>query len=714
MLKKRSKAISMLVCMAFLFTMIMPGLAFASSAVDFSYSTATVADNEDPQNLGFVKIDDIDEVEAVYVELALPADVDWETPIADGTIDTYITTNDAAVTATADLITGDGDEYVVCFDTSAATFSTLYIKLKFSDIVIDDDAADDIYASVTVRGVDEDGNQAWKTSEDCLIGQKGESEITVSAKSAKTIAVGAGQEMAKVTFTENVEGAFAVGDEIVMTLPSDIKWDTNVLTVGDTFSGNYGLEATVTVIDGDELTLEITDASDTFEDKFSITGTVKVYPGADDGDVEVSIEGNVDADFDDTSLVLAVIGENDVTIDVDDDSDDVILPASYDKALDSFTIEGSADFAIGDTITLSLPDGVKWYYDDEADFDADADGVTCLGFYSDNESVWLEVDAATDTLEFDNLLIATTNAVEIGDITMDIGEDYNGSFVIGTIVDSAEVSADAPVITTGEVTADAGDITIVETSKKRFNGATTIVLSAPNGVDFAENPTVSINGDEVDADFDIDDEEITITVDADEFASSKVDTVVISDITYDLDSRLNKSEITVKIGGNLVNYLTDADAGSADIGIEDDYAAKSVYSVVNATTQVAGNADSLFTIGSTTYTINGVEYTMDVAPYISGDRTFMPIRYVAYALGINDANILWDGANQTVTLMKGDKVVQLKVGSTTLLINGAAVTMDVAPVNVNGRVCLPIRFVAQAFGAEVGWDGATQQVTIEM
>ncbi len=65
--------------------------------------------------------------------------------------------------------------------------------------------------------------------------------------------------------------------------------------------------------------------------------------------------------------------------------------------------------------------------------------------------------------------------------------------------------------------------------------------------------------------------------------------------------------------------------------------------------------------------------------------------------------------------MKGDKVVQLKVGSTTMLVNGAAVTMDAAPQNVDpGYVCLPIRFVAQAIGANFDWDAATQQVSIEM
>ncbi len=762
MLKKRSKAISMLICLAFLFTMIMPATVFASSYVDFSSSAATVSDSDDPQNLGFVKLEDFDDVAAIYIEITLPSDVDWDTGASidkagtlaydsngDGTKDTqfeisdFITTNDTTNIPEATFVSGDGDEYVVWFDTTdgAIDWDSLYIKAKFQYIIVDDDADDDIYASVVVRGIDDD-EFTWRASEDCLIGEKAESEITVTAKAAKSIEVGDDQKLAKVTFTENIDGAFEVGDTIVMTLPDDVEWDlANIVAHNGSavVSGNYGLAATITQTDDDELTLTITGSSEgAFEDKFSLTGYVTVFPGTDDGDVEVSVESDLgDADFDDVDVVLAVIGESDLTIDVDDDSDDDIYIADYNKELDTFTFEANADFAAEDSITLTLSDGVKWYMT-EAQFEAAVDDVEVLGFYDDNESVWLEVTGTPgDELEFANLKVATTPDAPAGDITVTIGEDYFGDFVIGTVVDQAEVSADSVVVSSGDVSAAAGDITLTETAKDVFTAGDFdnyfLSLSLPSGVAFADKPTVSINDDEVDVnfysewEFDINtaddkhgdkfsdgDSDLYIVFDEDDFSSSKVDTITISDILYTLDSRLNNSEVEVAIGGTVVNYLAEAEDTVVIEDLEKDYEDGEVYAVVNATTEAEGNADSVYTIGSTTYTINGIEYTMDVAPYISGDRTFMPIRYVAYALGINDANILWDGAAQTVTLMKGDKVVQLQVGSTTLLINGATVTMDVAPVNVNGRVCLPIRFVAQAFGAVVGWDAATQQVTIEM
>ncbi|OPX91362.1 MAG: hypothetical protein A4E53_00707 [Pelotomaculum sp. PtaB.Bin104] len=123
---------------------------------------------------------------------------------------------------------------------------------------------------------------------------------------------------------------------------------------------------------------------------------------------------------------------------------------------------------------------------------------------------------------------------------------------------------------------------------------------------------------------------------------------------------------------------------------------------------------SVFKIGESKFTVNGVEKTMDVAPYLKNDRTYMPLRFVANAAGVADNNIMWNDADQSVILVKGDRVVKLVIGSTTLTMNGISFTMDVAPELVDpGRTMLPIRWVAQALGCEVTWDDATQSVTVQ-
>jgi len=121
----------------------------------------------------------------------------------------------------------------------------------------------------------------------------------------------------------------------------------------------------------------------------------------------------------------------------------------------------------------------------------------------------------------------------------------------------------------------------------------------------------------------------------------------------------------------------------------------------------------VFTINDTKYTVNGVEQTMDVAPYIKDDRTYVPVRYAAQAVGVTPENILY--ADGKVTLIKGDKVVQLTIGSNVMLINGTPITMDVVPEIVDpGRTMLPFRWLAQALGAKVDWNPDTQTVTMEL
>lgn len=52
-------------------------------------------------------------------------------------------------------------------------------------------------------------------------------------------------------------------------------------------------------------------------------------------------------------------------------------------------------------------------------------------------------------------------------------------------------------------------------------------------------------------------------------------------------------------------------------------------------TYTLGKTEVVMTIGEKTYTVNGEEKTMDVAPEITGDRTYVPVRFVGEALGFN-------------------------------------------------------------------------------
>ncbi|MGE5418090.1 MAG: stalk domain-containing protein [Acidobacteriota bacterium] len=116
-----------------------------------------------------------------------------------------------------------------------------------------------------------------------------------------------------------------------------------------------------------------------------------------------------------------------------------------------------------------------------------------------------------------------------------------------------------------------------------------------------------------------------------------------------------------------------------------------------------------FTLGSRNYSVDGSSKAMDAAPYIKNGRTYVPVGYLAQALGASSS---WDAATRKATLCKGSTTVILSVGDSTIGINGRYTNMDTAPEMIKGRLMLPARFVVDAFGGRTTWDDKTRQIVI--
>ena len=68
---------------------------------------------------------------------------------------------------------------------------------------------------------------------------------------------------------------------------------------------------------------------------------------------------------------------------------------------------------------------------------------------------------------------------------------------------------------------------------------------------------------------------------------------------------------------------------------------------INAT----GNGRNInLKIGSTTASVNGQQQQIDVAPFLIGSRTLVPLRFVSQALG---ANVDYNNSNQVISLTLG-------------------------------------------------------------
>ena len=107
--------------------------------------------------------------------------------------------------------------------------------------------------------------------------------------------------------------------------------------------------------------------------------------------------------------------------------------------------------------------------------------------------------------------------------------------------------------------------------------------------------------------------------------------------------------------------------------------------------------------------INGKMCEFDTKPLIINDRTMVPMRAIFEALG---AKITWVDRTKTVVGVRNQKIVKLTINSDKAYIDGAEVTLDSAPVIVDSRTYVPVRFVSEALGEKVDWDGATKTVII--
>lgn len=104
----------------------------------------------------------------------------------------------------------------------------------------------------------------------------------------------------------------------------------------------------------------------------------------------------------------------------------------------------------------------------------------------------------------------------------------------------------------------------------------------------------------------------------------------------------------------------------------------------------------------------------DTQPYIdSNNRTMIPVRFVTEALG---AEVSWDQDTQTAVIALDGTTVKVPIGSKTITVtkdgSASTVTMDTQAVISGGRTCIPIRFVAEAIGAYVGWSSYYNVVEI--
>ncbi|NSL52045.1 copper amine oxidase N-terminal domain-containing protein [Calidifontibacillus erzurumensis] len=552
------------------------------------------------------------------------------------------------------------------------------------------------------------------------VAQGGSATATIE----KVSSVGSGvSPLSVIRIDENAVNALGKDQQtITLKLPNNVEWN-NTPTVE--FTGGLTGSTLVSVTpSGRTLTIKF-DPTDNRTARGSIfikNAEIDVDEDAKFGEIVVDITGT---EVDSQDLVVAEYADYGVSITLENEVPEIVAGAHPDGGADKDDLvtakikikENVADsIASGRETKVEFPSWVKII--DVKTSDEKNVSFSKTGFNKDKNE--FKFTATTSgKAEFVVKFYLSVQADKAGDITAKISgrAGIEGEAVVAKAIAPVSVEVKAADLQIGQKDQTLADIIITENVKEAIKDGK-LKITLPNNVSFSEEPTVEVveGNIEIDdvalADYDNgDDNVLELKVKGE---STKPSKIKISGAKITLDRTVPVGPIVAKLGGDLVQNTTD-DAVDYDTKFEDkDFVSKFV--IANVVTPAPGQSvaqEVKFTIGSTTYTVGDEEKTMDVAPFVEGGRAYMPIRYVAEAVGVSKDSIFWDQATQTATLIKGDRVVQLTAGSKSLKINGASIAMDAAAQVKDGRVVLPIRFVGQALGANVDWNQADQTVTVK-
>ncbi|OEH85478.1 hypothetical protein BHU72_05170 [Desulfuribacillus stibiiarsenatis] len=715
---KKNKLIASFLVFALLVTLVAP-IGVASAATTYSAVSVAKFTKSTSSALGVIQVTADPMLASSSALIKLPSDVKNITVsavtgantstnaitisgingITDATNYTYSQpVNEFRVTV-APSITGQKTEFFI------------YITADTSDL-----AAGDVVATITgLSGQLPSGSVTVAN----ILGS-GTTDITVSTPKF----ISGNNNEVIFTLTESIAGALDTkASSLKLTLPNGYTWSNT--SASAVIVGNQVVNALTSSSDGRVLTVDTQKAGSPSKSIIRLTANVNVNDNvAKHGDVIATVSG--DNKFNAAELTVAKYADFGVKTSVKDKKS--IVAGQANKKIGTVVVEETAPASLvnGRTIYLTLPEGAKW------------NNAFSAAMYSGSNTLAVTTPTSPDAISNEGRTLkvvlsaaSTGNAgkLEIQDLTVDTAVDFKGEIAVELSGNSgltgklvvADVTAPITATATkadvkiGLQNQKAGNIVIKETAKERLikDGKLEITF-ANTAATFQNTPTVKVTEGDIDVEISKSSTMLTITVKRD---SSVASTIEISNILMTVDRSVAEGDLTLNIRGNATNNAISA----VDARFPDN---KTVAKVVNASvttpapdstpvTPVPVTPVSAFVVDSKNYTVNGVTKTMDVAPFIQNGRTMLPVRFVAEALGVSEDNIIWNASTKQVTIMKGDRIAQLTIGSDTLLVNGVTVKMDTVASTKDGRTVLPVRFVAQALGANIDWDAATRTVSVK-
>ena len=605
-----------------------------------------------------------------------------------------------------------------------------------------------------------------------IVASVGSGSVEISVDGVKTITTGNLNEIDNIRFKEDRPGAIDDGDRIKLKLPNGFKWEYDAdeskhWSYVDKDAEIFTIEKTE---DNDRTLVIRADGESSTVPTYAILKGLKVI--VDDetvarlGDVRVTVRGN--ASTTPGEFIVAKYGEYGAQAYAVGDPK-IVYAGRTGAVADEYTEIGKfaieedvkASLVKGRTITLQLVGGAKWVRESEDRDDDDSykyvkdmkiDSAESKNYNQCFKSPgqWQIIGNARDTIKYtideesSDAMKAVFEGARIsisadarGDIKLVVGgtAGASGEFVVAEVKKPVTASVDgtAPDLTIGQQTVEIPPIVVTENDAEAIDASQGykdkwLVLEFPHGVLPTKPDTVEV----VEGDIQLDEDSMSAKYNSSTNAwqvrvrvkatSTKPSSIRFAGIRVTTDRTVPEGDLQVKVKGSALvqngeSSIKWADESSHEPELTNDFPGADYITTVTAArcgtpAPTDKKSTAVFTIGEKTYILDGEEITMDVAPYIVGDRTFLPVRFVSNAVGVSDESILWNNAARTVTIFKGNRVVQMAIGSRNMNINGASVLMDVAPEIRYDRTMLPIRPLSTALGCEILWDDTTRTVTI--
>ncbi|MDI3256908.1 MAG: copper amine oxidase N-terminal domain-containing protein [Kyrpidia sp.] len=615
--------------------------------------------------------------------------------------------------------------------------------------------------NVSVEGTNGGASTNPFNSASVTIATVGSGAVSASIDSVKSI-TDAGGPIDVIRIKEDRPGAFASGQYIKLKLPNGFSWDVSGASLIDNNTGNpitlgnttYTIDATQD--SGRSLVLTSHTTTQNQAGYLVLTGlkiNVSDSSIAKYGDVDVAISGTATSTVSD--LVVASYGDYGATVSAANPTTIMSGRNGGDTAkIGNIIIQETAPGSLlpGRTIKLTLSGNARWAADPadptgntpvapNIDYSqSDLQGYS-LGTWQfegvDHSTIKTTVGGSQSTTKAAKIVLKDAQVVVAAgvnnqDVTVSVSGSAGASGDAGVVAHvvspvTASIEGNVAEVNPGAVNVELPTIVIKETQAEAIDAGKVPTppfkqsLTPPTGtgykelaLEFFQNevPSLPASIQVTEGDILLDTGAAYKYVTADgrwqiripvKSTSSKPSTIKISGIKLTLDRTTPYGPVNVAVKGDAVVQSDGVIPGST---------AAATVQVANVTVPAPAKTTAVFTIGSNSFTVNGQTQTMDVAPYIKNDRTMLPVRYVALALGIPESNIIW-GSDYTVTIISGTKVVKLTIGSNVMVVNGTAITMDTTPEIKNDRTFLPISWISKALNANISYDGNTGQVTVE-